>query len=172
VFISSIKKENDSKKKQLSAKHPEVGLLSAWSHMFTNFLPGFRAKVKRTFIMSPEDSAMFPLEIINGEPHLGVPEMFFEDVLNFPMDGVRYMPERPGIYIVFAMGSAELPLRSAIRIYQRASRVKALDGHSTITLVKTNDHGEIKDLTTSGMVEVKLWPTKNMDWENWAHLGG
>lgn len=170
MFISAIHAEAAQRREQLSAEHPEVDFLLSIAHTFNNFLPGFRGDLRRTYVVAPEESEMFPLERIEGDAMLGVPEVLFPAIMRLPIEGLRYIPGKAGIYIVVAMGPKESPIRAAIRIYQRPDRVRMLRQHNRISLVSINTKGEAHDLSPAGKITVRLWPTSKLDWEEWASI--
>ncbi len=158
----------DSKRKKTLNLYPdnsELALLDALSHYIQNFKKGFKGKESNnTFILNPSGSDMFPLDIMDKKPYLGVPTNIFDTLLKTRLYTFNVFEDAPGLFLMFSMGVGKLSKPCAIRIYKRKKQSFAAGRYSHIRLIRIDNKGYTQGRDLQNMVELPISIIKTVDW--------
>lgn len=131
--------------------HVEMMLITAIRHEITNFRPRFPFKqVERTYFLTECGSDWFPVEYLNGQIFLCIPEELmryfcFMDMINISVIN-KGSPKKPiyddGFYLVFKIGNRNLRKFGALKIRCSSKRAEAISLSEKVHVVAINDKGE------------------------------
>ena len=162
-----IDKTTETKNKifELYPENQELVLLDALSHEFQNFKAGFRSKLKHTFVLSPGASDMFPVEIHEGIPIMGVPDKIFEIFMDVRWYVVNILEDSNGLYLTFEIGVQSSSHPAAIRVYKRKIETLAFSRYKRMGFVRIDNKGETAGFDNKNYFERPIAVKKSIDWE-------
>lgn len=151
---------------KLYPDNPEIILLDLLSHYIQNFKDDFKGKQDdiKTFVLNPVGSDIFPIDIIDGYPHLGIPSELFDILVKTRLFTFNVFSNAPGLFLMFAYGTIENTRPKAIRIYKRKKQSFAVGRYKTIRLVRIGDKGNIIGYDLKNMIELPISLIDKVDW--------
>ncbi|MFS1426297.1 hypothetical protein LMH73_003680 [Vibrio splendidus] len=162
-----IDKITETKNKifELYPENQELVLLDTLSHEFQNFKNNFKSKLKHTFVLTPSASAMFPVEIHDGKPVMGVPDVIFEIFMDVRWYVVNIIADSNGLFLTFEIGVPPASHPAAIRIYKRKVETLAFSRYKRMGFIRINNKGETFGLDSKNYFERPIAIKKSIDWE-------
>ncbi len=160
-------KEESNRKKLLSLypDNNELVLFDKLSHYIQNFRNGFKKTTNmNTLVLSPEGSDIFPLEIIDKLPTLGVPDDVFQVLVKTPLYNFNIIEDTPGLFMMVAVGVGDSVKPIALRIYKRKAQSLASSRYDQIRLCRIDENGRIYGFDIKNSFILPLSTIKTVDW--------
>lgn len=150
----------------------ELKLLKALGYYFQNWRSGFKkAPSANTYVLSPEGSELFDLNIVDGHAVLGTSKPVYDLIRKTPLFNFNILEDAPGIFLMFNLGVGEQASPSAIRIFKRKVQCRAISRYSHLYIYPLDDDGKmigynsVKDFNSANSIAVPICVLKEVDWE-------
>lgn len=156
---------------KFSPSKGELPLLMDLAGEMSNFFdkPNKASQLGRTFVLRPGSSEMFGIDVFDGTPTLGVPEVMFPRFMNTPWLTAVTVKGDGGLYLTFEIRGGEACI-GAIRVFITEARASVLASAKILRLVSMRPDGSVAPLGPKSYFDLPMKQLSTLEWERMQPL--
>ena len=146
-------------------KNGAASLILRFSPFVQNFKSRVKGDLKNTLIASHSLSSSFGFDIVNGDPVIGIPSVFFEDFIHVRWSAARVVPGKSGLYLVFKTSKELSDKTMAIKLIMSKDKGSILLEKRNVIFVKMLSNGTYDKPSRDNSFRLPVFELSKLEWE-------